>query len=486
MSQSKIIIAILLLCLPFTPYAQNSRVEELLTEFKNDGYLKQSKWGLMVRNTNSGNTIASYNADTMLIPASTTKIFSTAAALHYLTDTFSFRTHVYTTGIITAEGVLEGDLIIVGGADPSFGNEKLSPKSGYNFVGYLVQSLTSRGIKKIRGNIIGYGGLFGNEIIPASYPEDDRGNYYGAGSAALMYDSNRLEFKFRTGTAVGSPVVFLGTNPVLDSLTLINEVTTGKTGTADNSLIWGEPFEWCRKITGELPPSKSSFSVYGSSPDPILSFLTVLMSQLKEANISIEGDKVTMYQNATLPPKAELLCVYTSPELESILAYTNTYSNNIYAETLLRTSGLKNSGDASYRSGCVATETYAAQLGIDTARLELYDGSGLSKSNRISPLQLVSFLDTLQQTPYFSAFYNSLPIAGKTGTLTTLFQGTYAAGKLRAKSGYMKTVRAYAGYVLNPKGDIIAFAIIVNHYPGNGFVLKKKLEEFLVAVSQSE
>ena len=176
----KITLALLLL-FPLTIFAQNRSLPDVVQDLKTDPLLNQNSWGLMVINCITGEVIAEHNRDSMLIPASVTKMFSTALALETLSDTFHFRTGVYYSGVISKRS-LNGDLWVEGGADPTIGMDYWGK---LKFVDALYTELKNLGIDTIRGNFIGQATFFDSLLIPSTYPEDDYGNYYGAGTSGL-------------------------------------------------------------------------------------------------------------------------------------------------------------------------------------------------------------------------------------------------------------------------------------------------------------
>ena len=112
----------------------------------------------------------------------------------------------------------------------------------------------------------------------------------------------------------------------------------------------------------------------------------------------------------------------------------------------------------------------------------LYDGSGLSRFNTITTKQLVSILSEMDKSQHKEVFYNSLAIAGKSGTLSSIAKGTAAEGKIYGKSGYMTNVRSYSGYITTNSNKKIAFAIIVNNYNCSAYEMKKMLEKIMVSL----
>ncbi len=461
--------------------AQNTLLRQSIDDLKSDPYLKQSNWGVIVFNCEQKKVIEEYNADSLLIPASIVKLTSTSTALDVLGDTFRFVTRVYIDGEIGSDSVLHGDLNIVGGADPTIGFPFFTKEK---FIDSLYAALTRSGIKTIEGNVNGYAGIFDSLIIPDTYPDDDRGNYYGAGTAGLIWDGNAITLSFGTPTTVGAKTSYKSVFPPFANFILENKTTAGRSGTGDNSIVWGDPFDFTRIINGTLPPGKNNFKVYGSTPDPALGFTIAVQSFLGQKGIVVSGKCCGYYLNNG--EYGRPLMTYYSQPLSEIIQYTNNKSYNVAAETCLKMSGLKKYGSGSWESGLKAVYELFDKNNVDPKGMKLYDGSGLSKANRVSPKAMGTFLMNIRTEPWFETLYASLPIAGESGTLKTMFEGTPVKGKLRAKSGYMKTVRAYAGYVPNQKNEMMAFCIIVNNYSGNAFALKKKLEKLMVNVSLAE
>lgn len=474
-------LALFFMLLSFGLFSQNAALNKALNDLKNDQKLNQSNWGMVLMNCDQKKIVEQYNADSLFIPASIVKLTSTSTALDALGDTFRFVTRVYIDGEIGADSVLHGNLNIVGGADPTIGFSVFTKE---RFIDSLYAALHRSGIKSIDGNLVGFAGIYDSLIIPDTYPEDDRGNYYGAGTAGLIWDGNSITLSFSTPTTAGAKTTFKSVFPPFDNFVLDNKTTAGRYGTSENSIIWGNPFDFSRMIDGTLPPGKSNVEVYGSSPDPALGFVVAVKALLIKNGIPINGRCIGSYKNGC-PSGSPLLTYYSKP-LGEIIQYTNTKSYNVSAETCLKMAGLKKYGSGSWECGLKAVYELFDKYNVDPDEMNLFDGSGLSKANKIAPAAMALFLMNIRNESWFETLYASLPIAGETGTLKSMFDGTNVKGKLRAKSGFMKTVRAFAGYVPNQKNEMMVFCIIVNNYSGDAYALKKKLEALMVSFSLAE
>jgi D-alanyl-D-alanine carboxypeptidase/D-alanyl-D-alanine-endopeptidase (penicillin-binding protein 4) len=114
------------------------------------------------------------------------------------------------------------------------------------------------------------------------------------------------------------------------------------------------------------------------------------------------------------------------------------------------------------------------------------DGCGLSRGNVITTKTETQILVKMTKDKNFDAFYKSLPIAGKSGSLGGLCDGTFAENNLRAKSGYINMARGYTGYVKNRKGDLLCFSVLANNYECSPTEMKRKLERLLIAIAETK
>jgi D-alanyl-D-alanine carboxypeptidase/D-alanyl-D-alanine-endopeptidase (penicillin-binding protein 4) len=129
---------------------------------------------------------------------------------------------------------------------------------------------------------------------------------------------------------------------------------------------------------------------------------------------------------------------------------------------------------------------YWKDRGVDVSGFSMADGCGLSRANIITTKTETQILCKMIKDKNFDVFYKSLPIAGKSGSLGSLCEGTFAENNLRAKSGYIHMVRSYAGYVKNRKGDLLCFSVIANNYECSATEMKKKLERLLIAIAETK
>lgn len=481
---------IVLLCCGFLPlisYAQslNKEIENL----KKDVDLKHASWSIYVLNSKTDSVVADYNSAASLIPASTLKIVTTAAALGMLGSDYVFKTQIQYDGIFDSiRGTLKGNLYLVGGGDPTLESSYFrDKKDSLSTIERWALIIKAKGIKRIEGAIIGDAEIFEDNIIPSQWIWGDIGNYFGAGASGLTYHDNKYSVYFKSGAA-GSKTAISNIQPPTEGLQFINHVTAG--GNDDSAFIYGSPYSLYRKAEGTIPPNKKNYEVEGSIPDPALACAKALELALKNIHI-------TVVQKATTAKKLKETDSYTtanrknihahySPTLDKIVYWTNLKSVNLYAEQLLKFMSYKKTGFGTETKGTQIVINYWKDRGVDVSGFNMADGCGLARANVITTKTEVQILDKMSKDKNFDAFYKSFPIAGKSGSFGNLCEGTFAENNLRAKSGYISMVRGYTGYVKNRKGDLLCFSVLANNYECSPTEMKRKLEKLLIAIAETK
>ena len=159
------------------------------------------------------------------------------------------------------------------------------------------------------------------------------------------------------------------------------------------------------------------------------------------------------------PDDAKTIAAVESPTLRTIVRRTNQPSDNYFAEMLLKGVGARSGDGGSTAAGASVARAYGQEAGFTA---QIVDGSGLSRANRVAPRDVGRLLVNAREQPWFDAFYRSLPIAGRSGTLHKRMRGTRASGRCRAKTGTLSGVTALAGYCRAPDGDLMSFALLMN------------------------
>lgn len=475
----------------FKSYAQNGlqRLNAEIENLKNDSDLLHASWGICVIETQTGKLLSEYNSNTSLIPASTQKLITTAAGLNLLGSDFVYETSLEYDGLFdSVSGTIKGNLYITGSGDPTLESKYFKNKNDSTpLVKKWANVLLSKGVKNIEGSIIADESVFDDEMIPSNWIWGDMGNYYGAGASGLSYMDNMYTLYFNSGSAKDSTNI-IKIVPSIPNLKLTNYVRAA--GNDDDAYIYGAPYNDYRYVTGTIPPNKTNFDVKGSIPDPPYFLAIDFNHALSENGIRVNGSPTSvrrlMLNNNYQKSTRKKIYIHTSPPLSKIVYWTNLISNNLFAEHILKTIALQKHNFGSEYAGIGDILKFWSSKGIDIKGMNLSDGCGLSRANTVTAKQLAQICNVMTTTPVYNVFYNSLPVAGKTGTMTNVCRGSYAENNMRAKSGSISRVRSYAGYVTNKKGNQLSFAVIVNNFDCSTNTMKKKLEKLMILISETD
>ncbi len=463
--------------------AQNiTRLQDELKKISTDSSLAHALVGFSLRSSD-GKTLLQQNAEKSLPPASNLKVVTTATALQVLGEDFRFKTTLEYDGTIDKTGVMDGNIIIRGGGDPTLGVGRAEGTQTLNELMALWSTkIKEAGIRKINGSVIAVTGIFEQNPIPDYWVWTDIGNYYGAGVFGLNINENIYKLVFKPGLKIGDSAVILRTEPAIPNLQFINEVTTAAKGTGDNSYIYGVPYSYSRYVSGTIPAGSDEFVVKGSMPDPAFFSAYALTQKLTQDGVEISkaaGAVTGNYKN-----NLKVIYELTSPTLKEVAVHTNQSSINLYAECQLKMLGYQVKGEGSTKAGIDVVKEYWKAKGMDLSGFFIYDGSGLSDANAVTPNQFTHLLSLMTKEKPFKAFYNSFPVAGVNGTVARLCKGSKAENNVRAKSGTINKVTCYCGYVTTSKGELLCFSMMVNNYEGKAGQVTKKLERLMVLMAE--
>ena len=482
-----IALLILFICLIAAVQAQHktNSIDLAISALAKDFSLKNASISFVVKDLDSSVIISEYNPNLSLPSASTMKVVTTAAALDILGSYLKFETKIMYDGYIDSNNVLQGNIYIKGGGDPTLGSKYFKEKYGL-FLSSWVGQIGKLGIDSIAGGVIGDASLFSDEYVASTWSWGDIGNYYGAGVSGLTIYDNTVEFQFSSGPSAHDSTFVDCFYPYTPDLIIDNKVKASDTK-KDLAYIYGGPNNPTRTVTGTIPKGQVGYIVKGSTHEPAYVTAFELESALWEYGISVGGNATTIRRMKSsgnyFESERKAIFITKSPTVGQIVYWTNLISNNLYAEHLLKHIGVKKYGDGSVFSSTLAVTKYWSSKGIDMTGFYMNDGSGLSRSNAITASQLVEVLEYMKlKSKYSKSFLSSLPVAGKTGTLRSIGKKTKIAGNLKAKSGTMTRIKSYAGYVKSASGRNLAFAIVINNHNCTSFEIKKKLEVVMIAL----
>ena len=457
--------------------AQTSLDRATETLLKHDG-LAHATLGIAVLDLSSGSTITSLNAGKSLVPASLMKVTTTATALEVLGGDYRFETQLCYNGSIV-DGTLRGDLIIVGGGDPSLGAGR--PDDVLDLDAVLARwadAVEQAGIRAIEGRVLGDESLDPGAEPSPYWQWNDIGNYYGAGPGALMINENQYTLKLQRTAKVGGQPKIIGYEPDPGQLRWTNELRSGPSGSGDQSYIFGAPGTYDRVIRGTIPAGSGTYEVEGSLPEPARHAADWLKETLESRGISVSKEATA--SRAGVSSSYPVIDTYRSPPLRELIKLTNYRSVNVFAEAIYATLGRKlGAGDDPAEIG-EAIVSYWEQRGLDTDGFEQVDGSGLGMRNMISAQQLAFVLRLSQRAS--TGLKETLPRVGQEGTVRSVLRGNARAQRIHAKSGTLKRSRGFCGYATMANGREIVFVIMANNYTGKGSSLRRAMGEWMRAL----
>ncbi|MFM7667373.1 MAG: D-alanyl-D-alanine carboxypeptidase/D-alanyl-D-alanine-endopeptidase [Bacteroidota bacterium] len=452
-------------------------VSVLLTFFAQTQNKIQDKVNQLVKNPNnenatvvflaidldSGDTLGKWNHKSSLPYASNTKLFSTYTALELLGENYRPRMRFYVEGDLNSEGVLNGNLWIRGGGDISLGSKYFSDSSKpFNFFNNWADTLIKLGIREITGSVISDGSEFGYEGAPDGWEWSDLTMTYGAPPSGICFADNVMNYYFKSGSA-GTIATLIKTSPELPGINVHSNVKVA--GNGNEITIYGGPLAKDRFAKGYISPNQSSYAVQSAMVDPELQFVVLLEEYFQKKGIKINSVKAVRDAHLIPPNYSTLKLVYTNygSTLSEIITKTNMHSVNFFAEGLVNLVGFEKTGNGSTESGLNQMNQFWSKK-INSKGLFINDGSGLSRSNAMSPSHYVEMLRYIYNSKNYATFLSSLPVAGISGTLGKVCAGQDGQGRVKAKSGTLTRVKAYSGYVQSKSGKNIAFSIAVNNF----------------------
>lgn len=448
-----------------------------------------------------GRTIADVNGEKMLVPASNMKLITTGTALHTLGADFRFETQIGYSGQIE-DGTLCGDLYLIGGADPTLGSkDSIAADINAVFTQWEMM-LREAGIRHIEGSIIGDGRWLDGMEEEDTWLWNDIGTYYGTGVTGLMFYENMQSFNVSAGQKTGSAVNISPSYPECPWMEFTYDCTTGKTGSGDKLYMYTSSLAPKAVIRGTFGVDKARKRVDFSNKFPEYTCAVYFEKHLRKKGITCsDGAADLKFRRNVSPCRKEDLHIIGSthsPSLERIVFQTNHSSNNVFAETLLRTMGKTFRNSSCYDSSYVAIDAALKRLRVDTSKgIRIQDGSGLSRQNLISPAFMCSFLKAMMDSPCYQEFLNSLPTPGGNGTLSYNMKNypQNMRSRIKVKSGSMNGVRCYSGYILPPgyetmdaetvRRQTVIFSIMTNNCTSPNWKVRPMLDKMMASLTDA-
>lgn len=458
-------------------FSQNTSLERFLA----DSVLNHASVSLYIADAVTGAPVAEYNSTKSLNPGSVLKLVTSAAAFEILGPEYTFRTRIGYTGILNKRnGKLTGDIVITGGGDPCLGSVNF-PEYYDDFINKWISEIKRLGIKKIEGKVITDDSYYDYQPVPGKWLWEDAGNYYGAGVYGLSVFDNTCEIHINTASDSLHPVI---TRIVPEESGIVFHNHLKGSGSTDKGYVYSAPYSNNGWIEGTIPVNREDLILKASITDPPMLLARIINQRLEKEGIKISGEPGTFrIEEKNSDEEVIAIAEIISPPLYRIIEVLNHESVNLYAEHLVKEMGKKMRNIGTTDAGIEVVNEFLNNSGISTTGMFIDDGSGLSPLNSINAGEHVNLLIFMKnRSNNFDKYYNSLPDAGKEGTLKYYFKDTLFEGNLKAKSGSMTRVRSYAGYFKTLSGRDMAFSIIVNNYTGTSKYLISNIEELLKGI----
>jgi D-alanyl-D-alanine carboxypeptidase/D-alanyl-D-alanine-endopeptidase (penicillin-binding protein 4) len=426
-----------------------------VAEALRDAQIPRSSVAIVVQEVGGARASLSLNAGRAMNPASVMKLVTTFAALELLGPAYRWKTEAYAAGPLR-DGVLEGELILKGYGDP---------RLDYESFWMLLRALRGKGLREIRGSLVLDRSFF---AAANGSPKDFDGEAlrpYNVLPDALLVHYKSLRFAFVPEPDAGTVRVYAAPRP--PGLELVNDLRLAAGGCPE-----GRAFrDILEPLFSAGPPPRVSFSgrypVSCGEKDLNVALLPPdqqVAGVLRELWAEMGGAWTGQVREGEVPEDARLLHTHESASLAEVVRDINKFSNNVMARQLYLTlASAANEPPARPELAAEAVRHWLDVKGIAAPELSIENGSGLSRSDRMSAASLAALLQAAWKSPVMPEFIASLPLAGLDGTFRKRLTGEPASGQAHMKTGLLSDARAMAGYVLDRKGRRHVVVMLMNH-----------------------
>ncbi len=433
-------------------YAQTPLAERVAAALASQG--PGTRFGLVVADED-GREIVAIAPDARFVPASNTKLFTTAAAFATLGD-------------VTRDDAEGGAAVRLEGRDVVLegrGDARLS--SAANCVRDCLATLADAVAARTRAvrDVVGDDTLFPDERWSPGMSWNNIETRSGTGVSALTLDDNEVVLRVTPAGAIKGPGYY--------------RIDDRVTAAAKTDLRFSRmPGSDRVRVEGTIRGDGAAEVLRLGIDDPAHHAAWRLRAMLVARGVRVTGRVAVRHRPLTpaddpavrgatppaRPPRNAPLAQLAAPPLLADLAVINKASQNVHAELLLRRVGLV-AGTGSIADGQAAVRTMLGRAGLERWRYDFSDGSGMSSYNRVSPRGVVRFLRWTQAQPWGAAFRETLPVGGVDGTLRRRFVGTPLQGKVFAKTGSLNAASALAGWMVAASGKTLTFAAYAADMP---------------------
>ena len=429
-------------------------------------------WGVLVSDAATGEVLYARNPGGYFMPASNAKLFTTALALAKLGPDYRVRTTIATSGALDANGVLTGDLVLIGRGDANLSNRKFpfqkkEERDGppEKVLAEFAGAVAARGVKEITGDVVADDSMFQHEKFPSGWLVDDILWSYGAAVSAIAVNDNTFTMDLRPGAHEGDPALY-GAGIAASFYSVENTVLTSPRGTEEKLAAARDPGSRLIHVSGTMPVDAPTRRLTFAVEDPAEYAASILAGLLEARGVKIDGHSRARHAgDPALDSTAAqtILADHTSVPLSDEVRLTNKNSENLHAELLLLLSAHERAGATNYEDALKFASDFFKAAGVPDGDVVLSDGSGLSRKDLVTPRAIVQLLCFAQTQPWGELYRSSLPEAGEDGTLSDRMKNTPAAARVFAKTGTIGHGNALSGYATTVHGEKLLFSILGNN-----------------------
>ncbi len=473
-----------------------------------DPDLSRAFWGIQVVSLSTGEVVYSQNADKLFVPASNTKLFTTAAGLALIGPGYKFRTTVETTGTLDQHGRLSGDLVLVGRGDPNLSGRVLPYNLRTERTDFpvkvledLADAVVQKGIKYIDGDVVADDSYFAFERYGEGWTQEDLVWADGAPVSALTINDNVVFVSIQPADRAGEKA-FVNIVPFADYYQVDNRIITTPPGTGRKIYINREPGSMVLTLWGNMPLGDPGANEALAVEDPAGFAAALFRNLLEKRGVVVYGHtsahhtelaslstlSVTALATAhgggdtSSPTQSHVLASHESQPLSADLKVVNKVSQNLHAEILLRLLGREKGTAGTVEGGLEVLKSFLTQVGIPNTEYVFYDGSGLSRQNLVTPHAVVMLLQYAAKQPWGQLYGETLPVAGLDGSLADRFRSTIAQGQVLGKTGSLDHVKSLSGYATTRSGEKLAFSIFCNNFGVPGRRAQDAVDRIIEAI----